>query len=348
MKKLIVLILFALLSGACSDPKQEVHKYSFFAFGTIIELTISGVEKELADQAASELEIDFEQMHKDWHAWQPSPLVTINEHLARGEAAPVDEKILPLLIRAKELASLSLIDDQQSFNPAMGGLLDLWGYHGDDAPSQPPEKKSIDNYLKQAPDLATLELDEGQVRADNPAIQFDLGGFAKGYGIDRAIDHLKEMGIENAIVNAGGDLKVIGKRHDRLWRIGIRNPRKAGIMASLDVNDGESVFTSGDYERYFMHEGKRYHHILDPRTGSPASEFISVTIITQDITQNAALADAAATALFVAGKRNWEKVADQMGIDKAMVVESNGQIHMTTKMKPRMLLTVEEINAQDR
>ena len=352
MKKLIVLILFALLLGACSNPKQEIYKYSIFSFGTIIELSITGVEKPLADQAAAELETDFGQMHKDWHAWQPSPLVTINEHLAKGETAPVDEKILLLLIRAKELASLSLINDQQTFNPAMGGLLDLWGYHDDGQPSQPPEKKSIDNYLKQAPDLATLEINEGQVRSDNSAIQFDLGGFAKGYGIDRAIEHLKAMGIENAIVNAGGDLKVIGRRHDRSWRIGIRNPRKAGIMASLDVNDGESVFTSGDYERYFMHEGKRYHHILDPRTGYPASEFISVTIITQDniqdITQNAALADAAATALFVAGIKDWEKVADQMGIDKAMVVESNGQIHMTPEMKPRMLMTVEEIDIENR
>ena len=345
MKKLIGLLLLSLgFLGACSDPKQEIHKYSIFSFGTIIELSITGVEKPLADQAAAELEDDFGQMHKDWHAWQPSPLVTINEHLAKGEAASVDEKILPLLIKAKELAALSHVDQNAVFNPAMGDLLELWGYHGDEQPSQPPEKCVLKNYLKQTPDLATLRISEGQVRSENPAIQFDLGGFAKGYGIDRAIDHLKAMGIDDAIVNAGGDLKVIGKRHDRSWRIGIRNPRKAGIMASLDVNDGESVFTSGDYERYFLYEGKRYHHILDPRTGYPASEFISVTIIAQD----AALADAAATALFVAGIKDWKKVADQMGIGKAMVVESNGQIHMTPEMKPRMLMAVEEINVQDR
>ena len=345
MKKLfgrwiiLPVLTLALLAG-CSDPKQEIHKYSFFAFGTIIEVTISGVEKQLADQAASELEVAFEQMHKDWHAWQPGPIVTINDHLAISEPAPADEAISQLLIKAKELAVIS----SGTFNPVMGGLLDLWGYHSDEEPVQPPEKKAIDNYLKNAPDLARLEIKAGQVQADNPGIQFDLGGFAKGYGIDRAIDHLKERGIENAIVNAGGDLKVIGKRHDRPWRIGIRNPRKAGVMASLDVNDGESVFTSGDYERYFIHEGKRYHHILDPRTGYPASDFISVTIVTVD----AALADAAATALFVAGLKDWQEIADQMGIDKVMLVENNGQIHMTPEMKPRMQMAVEKINVQDR
>ncbi len=345
MKKLAVLFLLLLtLLGACSDPKEEINKYSFFAFGTIIELTITGVEKQLADQAASELEIDFGKMHKDWHAWRPGPLVTINEYLARSEAAPVDKEMMPLLIKAKEFATLSQVDQKEIFNPAMGGLLKLWGYHGEDQPSKPPEKYILDEYLKQSSGLPTLEISEGQVRADNPAIQFDLGGFAKGYGIDRAVEYLKEVGIENAIVNAGGDLKVIGQRHDRSWRIGIRNPRKAGIMASLDVNDGESVFTSGDYERYFMYEGKRYHHILDPRTGYPASELISVTIITQD----AALADAAATAIFVAGKKYWKEVAEQMGIDKAMVVEKNGKIQMTPKMKPRMLMTVEEINVENR
>ncbi len=336
MKKLFSLIIVLVLLGACSDPKQEIHKYSFFAFGTIIELSITGVDKELADQAARELEVDFDQMHKDWHAWQPGLLETINNHLSNGELAPVDEKILPLLIKGKQLASIS----SRTFNPAIGNLLLLWGYQSDEQPTQPPEKKLIDDYLVNVPDLDDLEISDGQIRSDNRAIQFDLGGFAKGYGIDRAIDHLKSLGVENAIVNAGGDLKVIGQRPDRSWRIGIRHPRKAGVLASLDVNDGESVFTSGDYERYFMHEGKRYHHILDPRSGYPATDFISVTIITSD----AALADAAATAIFVAGLRDWKKVADQMGIDKVMLVESNGQIHMTPEMKPRMQLAVDHIN----
>ena len=340
MKKIIGLLLISLLLCACSDPKQEVQKYSFFAFGTIIELTISGVEKSLADQAAGELETDFERMHKDWHAWNPGPLVTINEHLARGEAAPVSEDLMPLLIKAKQLALIS----GGTFNPAIGGLLELWGYHGDDPPTRPPEKETIEDYLKHIPDLADVEISDGLVRTDNSSVQFDLGGFAKGYGIDRAIDHLKALGIENAIVNAGGDLKVIGQRYDRPWRIGIRNPRKAGVMASLDVNDGESVFTSGDYERYFIYEGKRYHHILDPRTGYPASDFISVTIITED----AALADAAATAVFVAGIKDWQLVADRMGLNKVMVVEKNGVIHMTPEMKPRMQMVVETINVQDR
>ncbi len=335
IKELIWLLIAAILLSSCSDPKKELHKYSFFAFGTIIELTLAGVDKTTADQAAGELERKFNTWHSDWHAWQPGLLVSINQQLARGESAKADEEILPLLNRAKELAAMS----NDTFNPAMGNLLVLWGYHGDEQPEKPPEKQAIVQYLQTASDLSELVLDQNLVKSKNPNLQFDLGGFAKGYGIDLAFAYLKSKGFENAIVNAGGDLKVIGQRIDRPWRIGIRHPRKAGVLASLDVNDGESVFTSGDYERYFMYEGQRYHHILDPRTGYPASDFISVTIVTE----NASLADAAATALFVAGLKDWQKIAEQMGIDKVMLIDNRGEIHMTPELKPRMKLAVDHL-----
>lgn len=329
------LFLAIFLLASCSDPEQELHKYSFFAFGTIIELTVVGVDKTTSDQAAIEVEAQFKQMHNDWHAWQPGILETINDQIARGESAKVDQKILPLLKRGKELADMS----SKTFNPAIGDLLVLWGYQGDEQPEAPPGKSIIDQYLKTAPLLSELEIEGDQIRSKNPNMQFDLGGFAKGYGIDLALDYLKSKGIENAIINAGGDLKVIGQRYDRPWRIGIRHPRKAGVLASLDVNDGESVFTSGDYERYFMHEGQRYHHILDPRTGYPASDFVSVTIVAED----AALADAAATALFVAGLDDWEKIAKQMNVNRVMLIDKNGQIHMTPELKPRMTLAVDHL-----
>ncbi|MFK8067734.1 MAG: FAD:protein FMN transferase [Gammaproteobacteria bacterium] len=335
IKKLIWLLIAVLLLSSCSDPKQELHKYSYFAFGTIIKLTIAGVDKSTADQAANDLEVKFNQWHADWHAWQPGMLVAINQQLADGKTVKLDQKILPLLQRAKELAAMS----SDTFNPAMGNLLALWGYQGSDEPEKPPEKAVIDEYLQTASDLSALEIKQDLIRSDSPNIQFDLGGFAKGYGVDLALNYLQSMGIKNALLDAGGDLKVIGQRVDRPWRIGIRHPRKVGVLASLDVNDGESVFTSGDYERYFMHEGQRYHHILDPRTGYPASDFISVTIVTED----ASLADAAATALFVAGLKDWQKVAVQMGVDKVMLIDNQGKIHMTPELKPRMKLTVDHL-----
>jgi thiamine biosynthesis lipoprotein len=143
---------------------------------------------------------------------------------------------------------------------------------------------------------------------------------------------LREMGIHNAVVNAGGDLRAIGRHGDRPWRVGIRHPRAPGVLAAVEVEGDESVFTSGDYERYFMYEGKRYDHIIDPRTGRPAQGTASVTVFADQ----ADLADAAATALFVAGPKDWLPVARRMGVKGVLLVDTEGKIYMTPSLKDRI------------
>ncbi len=349
-RAVLLMVVIALLGlTACSSPENQVHKYEYFAFGTLISLTIAGVNAEQAKQASTSLEAEFNRMHHAWHAWQPGPLSDINHALAVGESVELNAEFSDLITRAMTIAEQS----EQTFHPGMGKLLELWGFQSDDIPTTPPSQASIDTFLEHAPALSDLTiLDDGKthladqgviIQSNNPLFQFDLGGFAKGYGIDRAIQILQSQGIQNAIVNAGGDLRAIGQRPDRPWRIGIRHPRRAGIMAYLDVLDGESVFTSGDYERYFFYEDKRYHHILDPRSGSPADQAISVTVLHEE----AALADAAATALFVAGPDQWREVAAKMGVTNVMLVDQNGLIQMTDAMRERLVLTVEQIDAND-
>ena len=135
------------------------------------------------------------------------------------------------------------------------------------------------------------------------------------------------------MINAGGDIKVIGKHGDRPWHIGIRHPRKKdSVLAGIDLLPNESIFTSGDYERYFIYKGVRYHHIIDPRTGYPATKSMSVTVIHP----NAALADAAATALFVAGPEEWHEIAQSMGIKYVLLVDAKGNVHMNPAMQKRI------------
>ncbi|MDQ7072543.1 MAG: FAD:protein FMN transferase [Gammaproteobacteria bacterium] len=164
-------------------------------------------------------------------------------------------------------------------------------------------------------------------------MKIGFGAFAKGYAVDQAISALQQLGINNAIVNIGGDLRAIGSHGKRPWVVGIRHPRQDGIIASIALHGDESVFTSGDYERFFIYEGKRYPHILDPRTGYPANEAMSVTVLHSD----ASLADAAATALFVAGD-DWPTIAKSMDIEHVMLVKPDGQIEMSPKMVDRMQL----------
>ena len=166
----------------------------------------------------------------------------------------------------------------------------------------------------------------------NPAVSLNFGAFAKGYAIALQIEGLKKLGIDNAVINAGGDLSVIGKHGERPWNIGIRHPRLDQILASIEVKDGESVFTSGDYERSYRYQGRRYHHILDPDTGYPTKDAQSVTVLHND----AGLADAAATAIFVAGSEHWQTTAKNMGTRLVLLVDANGDIHLTAAMQARI------------
>ncbi len=170
------------------------------------------------------------------------------------------------------------------------------------------------------------------LRSVNPAVQLDFGAYLKGYGVDRAMEALIELGIAHAIINAGGDLRAIGRRPERPWRVGIRDPRGPGVMASLEIEGDECVFTSGDYERYFDYEGVRYHHILDPRSGSSARGTMSVTVVHN----NGAEADAAATALFIAGPDGWRETAQAMGIEHVMLVDEAGKVYVTPTLAARL------------
>jgi len=330
MKPLRLLAILSLLclNIACSRDDAVFHD-RFFAFGTLIEVTLYGVDQERAIQASDLIEQEFHQRHADWHAWEPGALSTTNEQLARLEPFSADPAVLPLLVEANRLSRLA----QGLFNPTIGKLIALWGFHANELPvGTLPDAQAIKSLVEQAPSVADVTIEGDRVSNRNPAVAYDLGAFAKGYAIDRAIDRLRELGIDNAIVNAGGDLRGIGRHGERPWRIGIRHPRQPGVLASVELDGDDSVFTSGDYERYFEVDGKRYHHIIDPRTGYPADTATSVTVIHTD----AAVADAAATALFVAGPDAWVAIARRMGIRYVMLIDTDGVIHMNPAMQARI------------
>lgn len=328
-------ILIVLMGVSCSRQAPVYHE-QILSFGTLIDVKFWGVDENTGRRAANAITEDFEYMHFAWHAWNPGPLSRINELLPSGNAFTVAPSVMPLIQQAKTLSQQS----QGKFNPAIGHLIHLWGFASDDAPKgPPPAAKDIDALLAKNPTMADIELQGIQIRSNNPAVRLDFGGFAKGYGVDKVIEHLRELGIKNAVVNAGGDLRAIGRHGDRPWRIGIRNPRGEGILASVDVADDESVFTSGDYERFFEYEGVRYYHIIDPETGYPARGATSVTVFHE----KAAQADAAATALFVAGPEEWYDIAKSMGVKGVLLIDTRGTVHMTPNLKSRIHFTVEPL-----
>ena len=323
-----LLLAGELLSG-CTKPPQDIHQ-SLFIFGTLVDITVYGTPEEQAATAIAAVDADFQRMHREWHAWKPGgELVELNRRLAAGETTTVSDFLLPLLLQARTLS----IQSDGLFNPAIGRLIALWGFQSDEPPpGPPPPAVSIETLLAGKPDMQALVIEGDRVSSINPLVQLDLGGFAKGYALNRAIARLHSHGVDNAIVNAGGDLCVSGRHGDRPWQIGIRHPQGEGVIAALAVADGECVLTSGNYERYREYEDVRYAHILDPRTGWPVRHVASATVIHTD----GGVADAAATALTVAGPDDWQRIARRMGLVYVMLVDEVGMVYLSPAMAERI------------
>jgi thiamine biosynthesis lipoprotein len=332
VKKFIPLLL-ALVLGACTpSTPPPVYQDTVLAFGTIIDIAVTGVDEAVAEEAFATMQDDFNYMHVTWHSWHPSALGRTNELLELTAWFSLAPSIQPLIEKSRGLSEQS----QGLFNPAIGKLMAMWGFLSDEAPFAPPDDEAIAALLAQQPKLSDIEFDNMNMRSTNPAVRLDFGAFAKGLGIDMAIQHLRELGVQHAIINAGGDIRAIGTKNGKPWHIGIRDPSGQGVIASVDIAGDESIFTSGNYERFFEYEGKRYHHILDPRTGYPAEGTRSVTVIAAD----GATADAAATALFVAGPQQWHAIASSMGIKYVMLIDTDNKVHMNPAMAERIKFTV--------
>ena len=334
--QLLLLACVILLSGCDSEP--DTRQAKFYAFGTEIDVSLYDVDAETANKTIAALEQSFSNVNAIWHAWQPSTLTTINTAISDGKPIAISEDVAEIITLARSFA----IDSQHLFNPAAGKLFELWGFHSDNwfESHPPPAQQDLDHWLASAPNMQQISITNGSLSSSNPMVKLGFGGFAKGFAVDSAITALQQQGITNAIVNIGGDLRAIGSHGKRPWVIGIRHPRQDGMLASIPVRDNESVFTSGDYERFFEFEGKRYPHIIDPRTGQPAVQATSVTVLDT----NASRADAAATALFVAGS-DWPRIAASMGINHVMLVRPDGQIELSPEMAKRIRLIDNKIPA---
>ncbi len=332
MFKSLLLFLIILLSACQKQEKAEdkLIQKQYFIFGTIIEVLVWHHDEVLVSQAFSEVEKALNGMHSQWHAWKAGRLNEMNKAMRAGKTFPITDEEAQFIEETKQLSQQS----QGNFNPAIGELIDLWGFHTDTYPitTPPPSDAKINNFLAQLPTMQDITITNNQISSSNPRIWLDYGGVAKGYAIDKAINILKKHGIENAIVNAGGDLRSIGSKGDKNWRVAIRKPNSEDILAVITVQGDESVFTSGNYERYKQFNGKRYAHIIDPKTGKGVDQIVSATIIAENGTK----ADAAATAMIVAGKANWHKIAQTMQLDQVLLVDADGKCFASEKIMSRL------------
>jgi FAD:protein FMN transferase len=316
-------------AGACAAE----YRAGAYVFGTIVQITVLDADTGRAQAAVGRVFGELDRMHRELHAWKPGELVALNRAIARGEEnVRTTAEIAALILQSQRLAARS----GDLFNPAIGKLVGLWSFHRDKPGGPVPDARDIGRLVAARPRMSDLSVRGTKVTSANPSVQLDFGGYAKGYALDRAADLLRAAGISNALINVGGNAMALGRHGGRPWRVGLDSPRGAGLLATLDLNDGEAVGTSGDYRRYYEIDGKRYSHIIDPRTGYPVAGVESVTVLVAGGAGAGALSDAASKPIFIQGRNGWKEAAARMGISCAMLVDGDGIVHLTPELRARL------------
>lgn len=300
-----------------------------FLMDTVMEITAYGDNKEEAVKAAF---AEIKRLHTLSDNFDENSQVSKVNQMAGLERVKVDADLINMVQRSNGLA------DQFDgvFDVTVGPLTDLWGIgrKGDFVPTQAEIDQVLPliNYR-----LLEVNTSDSTLYLPKKGMKLDLGGIAKGYAVDKAIEILKEKGIQSALINAGGDVRVIGTKSDATpWRIGVQHPRDTeGIIAKLALTSWDNMETSGDYQRFIVKDGIRYSHILDPHTGRQPQGTTSVTIVGNSSTDD----DIFSTAVFILGpEKGLAKLKSFPGVD-AIVIDAAGKIILTPGLEGKAEIT---------
>lgn len=328
--KLLLLGLCALLLAACArTPLQEQQAY---VFGTRVEVIVVGDDPAQGRQAIAAVLREFDRLHRAYHAWQPSELSALNDAIAAGQPHAVTPELAGFVREAQALSK----QGDYLFDPGIGRLIKLWGFQADEFKAELPPEADIKAWLASKPSIADITIDGNTVKSRNRQVALDFGGYLKGVALDRAAQILRDMGIHNALINIGGNVMALGSKEGKKWRVGIQHPRQPGPLATVTLEDGEAIGTSGDYQRFFEVDGQRYPHLLDPRSGRPASHTQSVTVLIPAGPKAGTLSDATSKPIFIAGSDAWRDMAHKMGVGLVLRVDSDNRIFVTAALHKRL------------
>ena len=319
------------LAGGCSR-EEPARMERLYVFGTLADVEIRGADPARSNAALAEVSALLNQRQAEWHAWEESDLTRINRALAAGESAVAPASVVALIERSRPLVEAS----EGLFDPAIGGLVAAWGFHTSRFPvmTAPPGEAWLQQWQANRPRLDQVRVDGDRVSASNPAVQLDFGAIAEGLAAETLLEVLARHGIRHALVGLGGDIVALGDGDGRPWRVGLQDPF-GGTLGSVALGDHEALFSTGNYNKFRESPtGARWPHILDPRSGRPARGAASVVVLHRD----PVLADAAATALFVAGPAGFERMARQLRLGCALMVTEENELLVTVAMAARVAL----------
>lgn len=301
MKSFFTVFLFPALFviSACSpEPKKSgIDHVQWLAMGTGAAVSVPEGAAPPVSEVRTIVQKAFNEIENDLSRFKP------DAPLARLNAAAGSEETFPFTGHLKTTveAALNLWGSSGVFNPCIGPFMkEAWGFYAERPPETTPAHELLEKLAPLTTPETVIELGEGTIRLTREGASLDLGGIAKGYAVDIAFQQVAAAGIENALIDLGGNLRALGKpRQDSDgWITGVRNPfNTAQLLGTFILKPGFAVATSGNYERFVTIQGRRYAHIIDPRTGVPVTGMAGVTVVAPSAT----LADGLSTTLFILG-----------------------------------------------
>lgn len=313
----IVLFLIGFFVARNNSDEFKTITRTQILLGTVVEIQVRNADEQKAEDAIRKAFAEVKRIDDLFTTFnEDSPVWKLNNSV--DSIFSVDSEIYNLIVLCDSVTKLS----NGSFDVSLDNLTKAWGFYTD-YPKVPSKAKIDSAILISGWQNIRLVSDNSIIKKNKAALNF--GAIAKGYAVDKAMDILKNSGIEDALINAGGEIKCLGNN----WIVGIQHPRELNEIIQKIKLDGTSVATSGDYEQYFEQDGIRYHHVLNPKTGYPSTGLQSVTIINK----KNAFADALATAVFVMGKNEGMILVERLNDTEAMIIDSLGKIFYSSGFK---------------
>lgn len=305
---LFFLALFFLAGFGLSrveEPHQVTIKRARIALGTLVEIEVRGLPEADAQKAVEAAYAEIQRIED-----------LLNQHAAFKAGSHQVPSELDALLAA---CHLTWQQSGGAFDCALAALVEAWGFTGGN-PAIPAPRDLADALAVSG--WRGIHSPAERLWVFERAASLAYGGLGKGYAVDRAVAVLREHGVREALVNAGGDLRTLGSS----WTAAIQHPRQPGSLPGrLKVADMAAA-TSGDYEQFFVQDGMRYHHILDPRSGYPARDLQSVTVLAPTCLQ----ADALSTAVFVLGVQDGLALVENLPQVEALLVDADGRLHLSS------------------
>ena len=339
----IIAGLIVLITQGCTkkDKEPKMFKESRILMDTYCTITVVAPSMDMAKDAIDAGFTEIKRLEHLINYYSPDSELSMINKAAGKHPVKVSQETIDLIEKAIYISRIT----DGAFDPTIAPVLKLWKFEKKMSDHPIPSKEAIEKALKLV-DYRKIRIDHenSTVFLEKSGMEMDLGGIAKGYAADRAVEAIKKKGIQAALVAVAGDIRGYGLNiSGRPWKIGIQNPRPSSdnerpwedVIATIELTE-KAISTSGDYQRYFIKNNRRYHHILNPHTGYPAhTDVISVSVIAPE----GYLSDSLATAVFVLGVEKGQKLLKSLNLS-GILITSDMKFHITDDLKNKINFTM--------